>query len=382
MDMTGEHRNALVYSGLAGNGDYVMQIFLVSGRASSVTLSIIGNFRTNGTVFVQQVDRYDVYESGRMSGASYPVWVYGQDGANPDSLDTVQTMYDWSNAAGRYVMVSQRRVREQRRSSTELARILAGGMDAIGAYLDGIWNQSTGDDDTRSSLYFNYADKEISFFYEGIQEIYRWERSVVRRNGLYITAVNASVANLQRQIDLNLNGLGELTLRIHDDVRMNIIENSQWNGSFYKATEILSGDKTRSTAKQKDAFETLSRALLEKPLWTAPDGAALQFSSAQNGADEPSFNTATSGIITLDQPGSKTLRGRYVLQNTPDSAVLELRFDDPANIPALFATANSLVSLETRSFSLSLLNGALELLPVTLGPGAFTPLNTPPIRLE
>jgi hypothetical protein len=236
MDMIGQHRNALVYSGLAGNGDFVMQIFLISGRAPSVTLSIIGNFRTNGTIFVQQVDRYDVYESGRMTGASYPVWVYGQDSGNPDSLDTVQTMYDWSNAAGRYIMMSQRRVREQRRSSTEMARIQGGGLEAICAYLDGIWNQSNPDDDTLHSLYFNYADKEITFFYDDIQEIYRWERSVVRRNGLYITAVNASVANLQRQIDLNLNGLGEFSLRIHDDVQMNIIENSQWNGSFYKAT--------------------------------------------------------------------------------------------------------------------------------------------------
>jgi hypothetical protein len=287
MDMTGEHRNALVYSGLAANGDYVMQIYLVSGRAPSVTLAIIGNFRTNGTIFVQQVDRYDVYESGRMTGASYPVWVYGQDSGLPGSLDTVQTMYDWSASAGRYVMVSQRRVTEQRQISTELARIQAGGMDSIGAYLEGVWNLSSSNDDTRRDLYFNYVDKEISFVYDDIQEVYRWERSVVRRNGVYITAVNAAIANLQRQIDLNLTGLGELSLRIQDDVRLNISATSLWDGSYQKVTE---------PAKPQALFASFSQTLLEKPAWTAPDGTVLHFGPAH-------------GALTLDSPSGGALRG-------------------------------------------------------------------------
>jgi hypothetical protein len=361
MDMTGQHRNALVYSGLAGDGDFVMQIYLVSGRAPLVTLAIIGNFRTNGTIFVQQVDRYDAYEAARTAGASYPVWVYGQDSANPDSLDTVQTMYDWSASAGRYVMVSQRRVTEQRRSSTELARILGGGIEGIGAYLEGIWTKNSSDDGTRRDLYFNYTDKEITFFYEDIQEIYRWERNMVRRNGLYVTAINAAIANLQRQIDLNFTGLGEFSLRIQDDVRMNISESSLWNGSYRKLTEVAAGtgDMTNSAAKRQAAFKVLTETLLEKPAWKAPDGSILH------------FGPATVGVVTIDLLGGSTLRGRYALQNNPAGPVLEIRLNDSSNTSELSGI-----------FSVTLLKDILELQPAILHPGTFTPKNTAPLRLE
>jgi hypothetical protein len=355
-----------------------MQIYLVAGRAPSVTLAIIGNFRTNGTIFVQQVDRYDVYDSGRMTGASYPVWVYGQDSGLPESLDTVQTMYDWSSSAGRYVMVSQRRVTEQRQISTELARIQAGGMETIGAYLDGIWNQDSTSDDAPRDLYFDYVGQEISFVSEGIQEVYHWERSVVRRNGVYITAVNAAVANLQRQIDLNLTGLGELSLRIQDDVRLNISASSVWDGSYRKVTAPApngTGAETPAAAsKRRAAFESLSLTLLEKPAWKAPDGTLLHVGPAPgtiNGDGTPSLDAATGGIITLDLPGGTTLRGRYALQNTPAGTVIELRFDN-----------SSLATEFSGTFAVTLLSDGLELRPVTLRPGAFTPKNTSPLRLE
>jgi hypothetical protein len=266
-------------------------------------------------------------------------------------------------------MVSQRRVTEQRHVSTELARIQAGGMESIGAYLDGIWNQSN-NTGTRRDLYFNYIDKEISFVYDDIQEVYRWERSVVRRNGVYITAINAAVANLQRQIDLNLTGLGELSLRIQDDVRLNISESSLWDGSYRKVTEVAASEgATASASKQRAAFESLARVLLEKPAWKVPDGSLLHFGPAPS-------------VITLDLPDGTTLRGRYALQSHPAGTILELRFDDPATATALSGTFSIEPASQNTRPPDDIGSPVLELQPVTLRPGTFTAKNTAPLRLE
>jgi hypothetical protein len=349
MDMTGNHRNSLVYSGLAANGDYVMQVFLVAGTSPGVSVAIIGNFRTNGTIFIQQVDRYDTYEASRAAGASWPVWVYSQDIASGDAMDTVQTRYDWSPGAGRYVLGETRRVREQRHSSAELARIAAGGMDTLGPYLDGVWTQVNSIDQSERSVFFDYQGGELSFVYDDIQEIYVWSRNVLRRNGVYISAVNAAVANIQRQIEATLTGMGELSLRVQDDVRMNISENSLWDGAYRK---VLPGEADPGGAKRGGAKDSVIALIAEKPTWTALD----------------TGTGAAAGVLTFGpEPGTFVFAaapGRYALQSFDRGTVIEFR-----DVDALSGT-----------YAISVDEGTLVLQKVVVHPGTYAVTSATPLK--
>jgi hypothetical protein len=53
MDVTGEHKNALIYQGLADDGNYVMKIYLCSKEHGKNYLRNIGDFSCDGTVFIQ-----------------------------------------------------------------------------------------------------------------------------------------------------------------------------------------------------------------------------------------------------------------------------------------------------------------------------------------
>jgi hypothetical protein len=288
-DVTGDHRNALVYSGVAPGGDSVMQIILGRGGAQSLQLTTIGDFRTNGTVSLQQIDRYDTYESLQAAGVSFPVWVYSVvTGAN-NTLDQLQTMYEWNAASGRYAQTQQTRIVGQRLASAELARVQTGTIASFASYVDGTWYQVSANTPEMRYIFFDYEAHEIIFLYEDMQEVYTWSSSAIRRNGAYITSVNTGITNLARQFDVSITGTDEITVRVQDDVRMKINEDSLWNGVYKKLvpTTGLAGNQQKTNAGEVIA------ALTMEPVWRLSDGTQVQF--AGSGYEVQSNSGADSG---------------------------------------------------------------------------------------
>ena len=79
MDLTGDHRNALIYQGVADDENYVMQLFLweeAAGQPQGGELVKIGDFTSDGTIFIQQIERSDSYQLSLSRGESFSVWVY------------------------------------------------------------------------------------------------------------------------------------------------------------------------------------------------------------------------------------------------------------------------------------------------------------------
>jgi hypothetical protein len=317
MDVTGDHRNALVYQGMSANGDTVMQIFLGMGQAANFRLASIGNFRTNGNIFIQQVDRYDAYETSQASGISFPVWVYSVDTGQANSLDQLQTLYEWNPLAQRYVQSRQTRIAGQRLAGTELARLQDGTIETLAAYLNGLWYQSVNDTVVGRYIYFDYSSKEIIFIYEDMQEVYSWNRSVLRRAGVYLSTVNTSISNLARQFDVSLTASDEITVRVQDDVRMNIGENSLWDGVYKKMTQSAGMQPAR-----ENSAAVMLTALTDQSQWNLSDGAAkMQFSGG----------TYTLTSDSIDEHGRHTValvNGKSVIQFRPEtpSAILETAY--------------------------------------------------------
>jgi hypothetical protein len=305
-DVTGDHRNALVYSGLASNGDSIMQIILARGGAQSyLQLTTIGDFRTNGTVSLQQIDRYDSYESLQAAGMSFPVWVYSVDTGVNNTLDQLQTMYEWNPASGRYVQARQTRIAGQRLASSELVRIQNGTVGSFAAYVDGTWYQVANDTPDIRYIFFDYEAKEIIFLYEDMQEVYSWSSSAIRRNGAYLSTVNTGIANLARQFDVSITGSDEITVRVQDDVRMKINEDSLWNGVYKKFTPTLgfTGNPRKSNADEVIAV------LTSEPQWNLSDGTQVQFTD--------------SGYAVQSNSGADN--GRFFILYIGDNPVIQFR---------------------------------------------------------
>ncbi|MBP5576566.1 MAG: pallilysin-related adhesin, partial [Treponema sp.] len=124
MDITGDHRTALVYQGFLENGDSVMQVYhiLRSSASSSPVLKRIASLRADGTIVIQQIERDDSYLSDQTTGASYVIWVYGSDYANKESSDQLQTRWEWNRNSQLYEIREQERITGNLIAATNLQK--------------------------------------------------------------------------------------------------------------------------------------------------------------------------------------------------------------------------------------------------------------------
>ena len=164
MDLNGEHRTSLVYQGFAENGDSIIKAYFISNWNNNFSLRKIVDLRGDGTIFIQQVDRYDAYERSKANGASFPIWVYTSDTENENSTDQLQIQYEWSQEEYKYVKTKIIRVAGNRIAAKELAKIQDGTVGTFANFLEGLWYMTESDGTGIRYLFFNYGAKEIIFF--------------------------------------------------------------------------------------------------------------------------------------------------------------------------------------------------------------------------
>lgn len=243
MDFVGNHKNFLMYSGFLENNDSVMKLFLPEKRDTGLVMNVVGDFQSDGTIFVQQLERHESYESQQANGVSFPVWVYRSDTTSSNSLDQIQTRYIWSEASGKYVKDTETRVQETKANATELNKILDGTLASFQNHLEGLWYFTNSNEG--QFMFFNPREEEIIFQSDNVQEVYTWVSSTLRRNGIYITAINSSITNLTRRIDITITGTEEIKVRNQDDVLMTISEKSLWDGEYKKQPAFTSTKKSQ-----------------------------------------------------------------------------------------------------------------------------------------
>lgn len=287
MDITGDHKTALIYQGLADDGNYIMKIYhwgLVDGRDSLVS---IGDFACDGTVFVQQTERSESYELGQSRGESFSVWVYksevqdsdkATDASKAENRNQIQQEYKWNAGSQKYQLAQEIRVTAGRLAAKELSRIQDGTVETFGAFLNGLWYKTSNDDGEIRYLYFDYDNKEIiQISYDNnvtdesnknVEEVYEWEDSKLRHNGIYITALNADISTLHRRFDIALVNVDEIKVTLRDDINLIIKENTMWDGQYKKMSIQSSFNETGLDAE----LETFITELRRGPSWSTSDG--------------------------------------------------------------------------------------------------------------
>lgn len=314
MDVLGNHKNALVYQGITDSGTVVLKIFMGSrNQAGEFILSPIGDFEADGTIFIQQSPRSESYELSQTKGESFPVWVYTSEqkkiNSESSQLDQIQTMYSWNEDEQAYVATKTLRVSGNRIAAKELARIQDGTVGTFGKFLDGLWYKTENTGSSIRYISFDFSNAEIIFEYEDSEEVYSWLKSTLRRNGIYFSAVNKSIENLQRRFDISLVSTDEIKIKLQDDVRMLINESTQWDGNYKK---FVSRDvKKESKTKQSECIEEL----VKQGTWETNDSTILKFSEGTYTANgKTSYD---SGRFTDNEIAGSTLLQFRSLHEVP-----------------------------------------------------------------
>jgi hypothetical protein len=178
---------------------------------------------------------------------------------------------------------------------------------------------------TEQYLYFNPQGREIIFFGEESQQVFRWLNSTPTRYGLYIRSQNISISTLLRFIDIELESLDSLRIRVIEDVRLRITANTTWDGTYRRAGMT----NTRETPSQ---IRTAIDAVYDSP-W-----GRIQF----NSLGEYTISTSTAETAAGQRVQGGAGRGRYIFFRIDDNDILELRpFNNGGDDSRLIYTVES-----------------------------------------
>ena len=254
MDLLGDRSLCVLISGVNHLGEHTLTIFRrnppqsESTALSTALTSVLGaasqeepfdkiaELRIDGTITVRETARSQAYQRGMAREASFNIVGYGRDFESTNILDQVEIIYAYNPENGFYEQINRTRIPgpqvEQRR-----VRELLGNRPAFEEFITGLWYYigPQGIIDRNQYIYFDPPNREIIFYGEETQQVFSWQNSTTTRYGLFISSHNISVSTLRRSIDLELESLESIRVRILEDVRLPVRTNAPWDGSYRKA---------------------------------------------------------------------------------------------------------------------------------------------------
>jgi hypothetical protein len=309
-----------------------------NAQERSGLFSKIAEFRIDGTITVKEVERPQAYQMGFGRGQSYTIAAHGRDLGSANIMDQVEIIYAYNEGNGLYEQTGLTRIPgtqiEQRR-----LRELLGNSKAFEEFITGLWYYVTpqGTIDKRQYIYFSPSSREIIFYGDETQQLFTWQNSAATRYGLYIASHNISITTSRRSIDIELESLESIRVKVFEDVRLNISGVAPWDGSYRKA-----GPPENSARKPVAPGNTFIDAYYDSSI------GKMHFSL--NGTYE---------LYT----GSAVRQGKYAVFYLNDQELLELRSDSFAGSQRETYLVESEITADTRGTGL---RKALNLLRVRL----------------
>jgi hypothetical protein len=239
-DIIGDKSLCVLLGGMNAQDQHTLTIFRKTFTGQEAEgdelFQKIAEFSIEGTITVKETERSVSYQSGQSTGASFAISAFGRDYGSSNILDQVEITYTYNGSSGVYEQtravripgsqVEQRRVRE-----------LLGSRGAFEEFITGLWYHITpqGTIDKNQYIYFSPSSQEIIFYGDEILQVFNWTNSIATRYGLYVASQNISVTTLKRTIDIELESLESIRIRVQEDVRLKIGVNNTWDGSYCKA---------------------------------------------------------------------------------------------------------------------------------------------------
>jgi len=241
-DLIGDRSVCVLLSGLNSDGEHTLTVFRMAppirGLAINDRFSKIADIRIDGNISVREIQRSQAYMAGQSRGQSFTISAFGRDFESANILDQVEIVYAFNETSRVYEQIGMSRIPgsqiEQRR-----VRELLGNRQAFENFLSGLWYRVTpqGSIDRSQYIYFNPGSREIIFFGDGTQQVFNWHNSNATRLGLHINSQNISINSLRRAVDIELETLDSIRIRVIENIRL-IRVSSPWDGSFRKASPM------------------------------------------------------------------------------------------------------------------------------------------------
>ncbi|MDR1948482.1 MAG: pallilysin-related adhesin [Spirochaetaceae bacterium] len=246
-DMIGDRSICVLLSGMNGAGEHTLTVFkkneasppASSGEepAENPLFTKIAELRIDGSITVQEEERTQAYQMGLSGGQSFAIAAYGRDYDSSNIMDQVELTYRYDPALNRY---EQRKITRLPGSQIEQRRVqelLSGNPREFEAFIEGLWYYVSpqGTLDNRQYIYFDPSGRELIFYGEETQQVFVWQNSSATRYGLYISCQNISVTTLRRFMDIELESLESIRIKVFEDVRLKIGVSASWDGSYKKA---------------------------------------------------------------------------------------------------------------------------------------------------
>jgi hypothetical protein len=199
--------------------------------------SKIAELRIDGSILVQETERPQAYQLGIAKGPGFTLAAYGRDYESSNILDQVEISYTYNGTNGLYEQNKITRIPGSQIEQRRLKELLSGKPGPFEEFINGLWYYVSpqGTLDSRQYIYFDPQNREIIFYGDEIQQVFTWQNSSATRYGLYISSHNISVTTLRRSLDIELESLDSIRVKVFDDVRLKIGVNAPWDGSYRKA---------------------------------------------------------------------------------------------------------------------------------------------------
>ncbi|GHV19768.1 hypothetical protein FACS189494_02190 [Spirochaetia bacterium] len=248
-DLIGDRSVCILVSGMNTEGQHTLTVLRLSKPDQDSNFSRIAQIKIDGAISIMETERTQAYQLGIANGVSFDIQARGKDSASRNDFDQVEITYSYNTERNQYVQKTVTHIPGSQLAAKQLRDLLGGGKTEFEQFVDGLWYHVTdgGSIDNDRYVYFNTLDREIIFYDENTQQVYNWLNSTSTRYGLYVSSQNISVATLRRIMDIELESIDSIRIKVFEDVRMKIGINAPWDGSYRKASSI----KHKETVKQK-----------------------------------------------------------------------------------------------------------------------------------
>lgn len=313
-DLLGDRSICLIVSGLNSQGEQTMTVFQKTGPGggengttglASAPFRKIAELKIDGSIVIQEAERSQAYQVGQATGSSFSISTYGRDYESTNILDQIEVTYSFDPKTGKYERVGTARIPGTQIEQRKVRELLDGSPDKFELFIEGLWYFVDADGNVKNQqyIYFDPRKREIIFYSDNTQEVFSWEHSSATRYGIYISSQNVSVTTLRRLLDIELDSINSIRVKIFEDINLKIGIEGRWDGTYRKFTL----DSTSASAKDKvNAWITQTY-----------EGTMGKLRFLGN------------GTFTLETP-TETKQGKYAFYTDEGVNLLELRYMDGA----------------------------------------------------
>jgi hypothetical protein len=244
-DVLGDRSNCIIVTGMNGAGQHTLTILRRDGGGEDEPWRKIADIGMDGTITIREAERGQAYRMGQSAGQSFTIAAYGRDPNSENILDQIEIIYRYHEGRGRFEQAQFSRIPGPQVQQRRVRELLSGGAENFEGFIDGIWYHVSpqGTVDLRQYIYFDSLNREIIFCNDETQQVFNWRNSSATRYGLYVSCQNFSVSTLRRSIDIELESLSSLRIKVVEDVRLNISVNNSWDGSYRRTETVEQGEE-------------------------------------------------------------------------------------------------------------------------------------------